>query len=769
MQDLWTVQTGYNLGTYQEKIPITINLPISTADSIVKISGTIPPGMRLENATITGTPFQVSRDTNFEFCLRATYQGRIQDRTFIITMQGADSPVWITSAGSLPIGENNQLFILDSSYVDYQLEAIDADLSANTTLEYYIPNGGGELPPGIQLSSTGKLTGIIDPILALDVNSSLGYYDSNNYASFPFDFGAVGSVAFNSFYFDIQEYSDLYNESVTSRSPRKLNRYYQFTVNVTDGDSIASRTFRIFVVGDDFLRADNTIIQIGTGIFTSDGTYLRNPRWLTPGDLGYKRANNYITLYLELYDPNTVPGKLNYVLENLNDDNSTSQLPPGTSLDNITGEIAGRVPYQPAITKQYKFTISAVRSGVNSEFVTVNIIPYEDQQQGVNTLKIQKLPLGLEDGIDDLQSLVDQIILINNVEYTVIGVNDSNQNYDVLTLNRALQSEDLLVFTGTVYTADSVKLGTLVEIIRASNEIFVYGRVSKDKYKNRKLFLNGNEYTIEDIQTVLDEGQPSDQNITASSIEKLVLNIPHVENFVNNQNISIAAFEGITSTKNFIVNNTDIQPTSTKTFTVNILGEVDSTITWTTDSNLGIINANLMSHLRLEAVSTVPDAQMKYILLSGTLPPGLALTLDGEIVGSVRQYSEDELSGITVFDSRATTFDGNDTTVDKSYTFTVSARDRFGFSSVSKTFTISTEINDPKTYTNMYVQPLLKESQRSIFNTFISNPNIFDVEKIYRPNDKNFGLQKKLRMLVYSGIEKKLISNYVTALSSNHK
>jgi hypothetical protein len=176
-----------------------------------------------------------------------------------------------------------------------------------------------------------------------------------------------------------------------------------------------------------------------------------------------------------------------------------------------------------------------------------------------------------------------------------------------------------------------------------------------------------------------------------------------------------------------------------------------------------------MSHLRLEAVSTVPDAQMKYILLSGTLPPGLALTLDGEIVGSVRQYSEDELSGITVFDSRATTFDGNDTTVDKSYTFTVSARDRFGFSSVSKTFTISTEINDPKTYTNMYVQPLLKESQRSIFNTFISNPNIFDVEKIYRPNDKNFGLQKKLRMLVYSGIEKKLISNYVTALSSNHK
>ena len=38
----------------------------------------------------------------------------------------------------------------------------------------------------------------------------------------------------------------------------------------------ASRTFQIFVVGDDS-RADNTIIQVGSGVFTSDGTFLRNP------------------------------------------------------------------------------------------------------------------------------------------------------------------------------------------------------------------------------------------------------------------------------------------------------------------------------------------------------------------------------------------------------------------------------------------------------------------------------------------------------------
>ena len=301
MHSIWTVQTGHNLGTLQEKVATTINLPVSGADTITKIAGTIPPGLRLSGTTITGTPFQVSRNSTYEFCLRAKHETRIQDRTFTINVQGPDAPTWVTPAGLLKIGENNQLFILDSARIDYQLSAIDADLSANTTLEYYIPEGGGQLPPGLSLSSTGKISGVVDPILALDIQSSTGYYDSNDYASAPFDFGISGAVANQSFYFDIQNYQALYNSNVTTRVTRKLNRYYSFTVNVTDGDSTASRTFQIFVVGDDFLRADNTIIQVGSGVFTSDGTFLRNPQWLTPSDLGFKRANNYVTIYLELY------------------------------------------------------------------------------------------------------------------------------------------------------------------------------------------------------------------------------------------------------------------------------------------------------------------------------------------------------------------------------------------------------------------------------------------------------------------------------------
>ena len=541
-------------------------------------------------------------------------------------------------------------------------------------------------------------------------------------------------------------------------------------MNVTDGDSTESRTFQIFVVGDDFLRADNTIMQVGTGVFTSDGTYLRTPQWLTPADLGYKRANNYITIFLDLYDPNTVPGKISYVLERFNDDNSISTLPPGTVLDTSTGEIAGRVPYQPAITKEYKFTVSAVRSGEGVDLVTVNIVPYEDQLQGVDTLKIQNLPVGLADGLDDIESLVGQKITINQEEYTVIGADSSNQNYDELSLNRNLTANDLLVYTGTVYEPIPYKNGIQTVINRANNEIFVYNRISRDKYKNRTLRIGSNEYVIQDIQPILAEGEPALQGIAnANAIEKLILNIPLQDAFVNEQNISIAAFENEVFSKDFLLNSTDTEPTATKTFTVKVLGEIDSTITWSTASDLGTLKANLTSHIRLEAVSSITDAKMKYILTDGLLPPGLSLTLDGEIVGKVRLYSENSLPGITSFDNNELTLDGGTTTVDESYTFTVKAQDRFGFSSIARTFTLNINTAVTKTFTNLYVQPLLKQTQRDYFQTFISNSNIFNVEKIYRPTDADFGLQKKIKMLVYSGIEKKLVSHYVTAVASNHK
>ena len=73
------------------------------------------------------------------------------------------------------------------------------------------------------------------------------------------------------------------------------------------------------------------------------------------------RANNYVTLFLDVYDPTSNQGIISFTVKNSNPDGTNSELPPGLSIDSTTGEIAGLVPYQPAVTKEYKFTVAALR------------------------------------------------------------------------------------------------------------------------------------------------------------------------------------------------------------------------------------------------------------------------------------------------------------------------------------------------------------------------------------------------------------------------
>ena len=170
MSNLWTVTTGHNLGTFEEKSALNISLPVNTVDNLALISGSLPLGVRLSGTSLIGTPLEVIRSTQFKFVLRASLSQAIEDRTFTLNLEGPDNPVWVTNQGKLPVGANNQLFILDNSTVSYQLTATDIDVSAGDTLEYYIPDNGGQIPPGLTLSKTGLISGVIDPILALDLS-----------------------------------------------------------------------------------------------------------------------------------------------------------------------------------------------------------------------------------------------------------------------------------------------------------------------------------------------------------------------------------------------------------------------------------------------------------------------------------------------------------------------------------------------------------------------------------------------------------------------
>ncbi len=238
-------------------------------------------------------------------------------------------------------------------------------------------------------------------------------------------------------------------------------------------------------------------------------------------------------------------------------------------------------------------------------------------------------------------------------------------------------------------------------------------------------------------------------------------------NVAKDTQFALGAIKDKRITKRILETQSEFTSTS-KTFTLKVLGNVDSTIRWITPETLPSLGANRISYLNVQAETTLEGANLRYDLISGKLPVGLQLKRNGEITGTVKQFGTTADPGLTTIDDRTTTFDGTSTTFDRKFTFKVLARDRFGYSALSRTFSITIIDLDTKLYSNVYMQPFLNTAQRNLYNEFINDYTIFDASLIYRPYDTNFGLQKDLRTLAYAGIEQKNIESFAAAVTLNH-
>jgi len=659
IDQIWNEPSGTTIGNVVENTIVSLQLPISEPTAEIKvISGKLPKGTRLVGQQIVGTPTEVAYETKYRFVLRASFNNNIYDRTFNIVVDGSDIPVWKTPEDLLPAGNNNTYYVLDNSVVDFQLVVEDPDINAGQILEFYIKPSSGILPPGLSLTKDGKIQGIVDPILAIEKSITGGYdigaYDFETNAGYDW-FGALQktSAGFDSYFYDLVQY----DIDGPAKAPRKLNRYFQFTVSVTDGQYVIDRTFRIYVIGDDFFTADVTAMQAGTGTFTADVSKLRNPIWLTPENFGYRRANNYISLPLQVINNDTLGGFVWYRLEDVNNDGSDSILPPGLGLDFRNGYIVGRSPYQPYLTKEYKFTISAIRVNYDDESVELQQTTTEDTPFNSATIKISKL-----EKVTALD-IINKSFTVLGHTYKILSADLSNSEYDKLTL--------------TYGTRSFIPKGTEINL-----GFFVLSEVEEAK--------------------------------------------------------------------------------ATKTFKVNLLGETNSSITWQTDSNLGSVSANYVSTKNIKAISTT-GSNVFYTVQSGSLPPGLQLNLEGELIGTVKSYGSIDAQGLTVFDSGDTQFDGNTTRLDRKFEFTVAAKDYYGLSLNTRTFSIVVDDPNDKQYSNIFMKPLLQKTLRQEYRNIINDPSIFKPEWLYRPDDKNFGIQDDPKILVYSGIETKDINHYVAA------
>lgn len=340
-QPSWITPAG-SLGVVPEGIFYQIPI-VATAgvDDVYYrlIAGVLPAGIQItsdgyvqgipkNSLIIQGAPTEVSRDITSQFAIRAYTQqvingqyvvNRLADRTFTLTVTGNNVPTFVTPAGNIGT-------YYDGSEIHTQILFSDPDIDDRVIVRLL----SGQLPPGLLLSPTGTIAGIIKPLV-----------------------GPPGTALPG---FDITA-KDVYPNDFTLRSTSKN---YQFTLEVTDGKTSNTRTFEIFVYSKNSMSADTTDFTADNTFITADIVPTRTPILLNPpGDLGRIRADNYFAYKFNSIDFDG--DAVEYVISLGEDGPETLGLPPGLTINPTTGWFYGYIPDQGATEYSYQFAVQVFK------------------------------------------------------------------------------------------------------------------------------------------------------------------------------------------------------------------------------------------------------------------------------------------------------------------------------------------------------------------------------------------------------------------------
>ena len=331
---VWVTPPG-TLGTIPEGVFYSTPL-VAVADDTVYyqvIAGQMPPGMFIDEtgilsglpqsrATATGIPLPVAANTTSKFAVRAfTASRQLADRTFTITVTGQNTVTWTTPAGNIATYyDGNQVSDLQVQYSNPDIYAIEV-----VTLV------GGQLPPGLTISTSGVISGYIIP--NIPPGGTPGYsVPGQGYDEYPYDFTT---------------------ESTSTN--------YQFTLKVTNGQSTDIRTFSIYVYALSAMTADNTYITADNTFITADVSPLIPPIITTPtGSIGITRSDNFFAFQFAGIDFNG--NQFRYIADTT---------PPGLTLDPTSGWLYGYIPAGGIDITTYPFIVRAQEWPSHPEVISV--------------------------------------------------------------------------------------------------------------------------------------------------------------------------------------------------------------------------------------------------------------------------------------------------------------------------------------------------------------------------------------------------------------
>jgi hypothetical protein len=346
-QPIWVTEAG-SLGTIPEgvfySVPLLAYDPADpNADNVFfrLIAGALPQGVQVRDdgllegvpqtiAIVSGVPAEVGADITTKFTVRAftltvingqQVVDRFRDRTFELTVTGQDVPEFITPAGQI-------LQSSDGSFVRLQLQFDDGDLNDSVVVQL----AAGTLPPGLNLSPTGLISGYVAPLQPITVTPGFDR-TGQGFDAYPFDFPK--------------------NSASTN---------FEFTIEITDGKNSNLRDFSIYIWARDSFTADTTYITADNNFLTADIATDQPPIIVNAepdivNELGAYRNDNFFAYKFVGFDYDD--DAITYITAN---DSAGDQLPPGLQLDPETGWLYGYIPNLGITELEYNFVVRVAKT-----------------------------------------------------------------------------------------------------------------------------------------------------------------------------------------------------------------------------------------------------------------------------------------------------------------------------------------------------------------------------------------------------------------------
>ena len=716
----WLTKAGF-LATLTERTPIDVPFAVSGVDSQFSIiSGSLPDGMVLLAETsatststvgyITGNPTSVPTTISSTFVIRAKNNHGVSDRTFTLDTVGGVNPIWLTSSGYLPVGTSGECFAVNKHIVDYQLSAIPNVLFENMKLRYYIADGDGQLPKGLRLTEDGRITGTIDEITVIEESDSVSKagYDSEKYDKYPYD----GSV--------------IIETNVTK--PKYIKKIYQFYVTTTDGFNSTRKMFKLQVVDVNSLRSDTSYISADADCFQAGDSYLFAPIWLSPANLGIRRASNYQIVSLKTYDPFPELGTVRWEW------NTVSVNPEIQAFADSELEVG---PY-------------GVNYTIRGSVLNYQDLPFNATQGDVYTVQEDETYLYQTRSYIWNGTIWEYVSFYPKYNRTGTSTIHVKNLTSLPTVGQQFRLDSYIdaIFT-TTYTVTSVQGNTeycAIGFKHSPEQVgdnVVYRTDLLDDIPNNSIFFFGNAVT-----------KPTGFKLNPDTGD-LYGQIPYIPAYSIDYKFTIRTIktDKVTGKTN----------KSDRVFQLRLQGSINTDLEWITTSTVGVIKTGYQSELSIKAEHlNYPDLGIQYKFVDGDLPAGLEFKSDGSIVGKIPYGG---LTGInSAEDHNSFTIDGGHTTLDRTYTFNAEATNAYRLATIDQEFKIYIGDNDRTPYSSIYIRPFMNRNKRRSYREFIYNTDIFNYKQLYRPSDPAFGLQTEIKMILEHGIQRLNLAEYVIGL-----